>query len=74
MASKDQLRKVADKCSEHKYTSNDERLISSINPSGYVVKSCENCIHFTENHKCDLDLTDKILVNMAMEMDYDEWR
>lgn len=73
MASKEQLRRVAEKCSQHRYTSDDGRLISSINPSGYVEKSCENCIHFTEKHRCDLDLTDEILTNMAMEMDYDEW-
>lgn len=74
MASKDQLRRVAEKCSQHRYTSDDEKLKSSVNPSGYAVKSCENCIHFTREHKCDLDLTDEILTNMAMEMDYDEWR
>jgi len=74
MASKEQLIRVAENCSEHRYTSDDNRLMSSVNSSGYVVRSCENCVHFTEDHKCDLGLTDKILSNMAMEMDYDEWK
>lgn len=74
MASKEQLKRVAEKCSHHRYTSDSDRLKSSINSSGYAEKSCENCIHFTRKHKCSLDLTDEILTNMAMEMDYDEWR
>lgn len=74
MASKEQLRKVANNCSRHRYTFDDERLRSSVNPYGYVEKSCENCIHFTKEHECDIDLVDEILSNLAMELYYDEWK
>lgn len=33
------------------------------------IKSCENCIHFTRDHKCDIDLVDKVLSSLAMELD-----
>lgn len=60
MASKDQLRKVAQNC--HEYTNNvDKSKIKFI--------SCENCNHFTKEGKCDIDLVDKILSSLAMELD-----
>lgn len=74
MASKEQLKKVANNCSRHRYKFDDERLRSSVNSYGYVEKSCENCIHFTKEHKCDINLVDEILSNLAMELDYDEWK
>lgn len=74
MASKEQLRKVAQRCSHHRYIFDDSKLKSSVNDSGYVEKSCENCAHFTSDHKCDIGLTDKILSNMAMEVDYNQWK
>ena len=32
-------------------------------------ESCENCTHFTDEGKCDINLIDKVLSNMAMELD-----
>jgi len=72
MASKEQLKKVAYECSQHEFVE-DASITSSIGTLGRIEKSCENCVHFTKDHKCDIDLTDKILTNMAMELEYKEW-
>jgi len=69
MASKEQLKKVAYRCSKHEFTRNAS-MTSSVGTSGQIEKSCENCVHFTKDHKCDMNLTDEILSNMAMESDY----
>lgn len=71
MASKEQLKKVAYRCSHHEFA-NDASITSSIGTLGRIERSCENCIHFTREHKCDINLTDEILSNMAMELDYKE--
>lgn len=68
MASKDQLRKVAIYCDE--YTPiDDSSLKSEINTTDLNVKSCENCKHFTREGKCNINLVDKVLSNLAMELD-----
>ncbi|MFZ5968221.1 MAG: hypothetical protein ACOYVK_13740 [Bacillota bacterium] len=59
MASRDQLHAVASLCSEFDNVRGNE-MTSAI---GYNV-TCENCRHFTKDHKCDIDLVDEILVNM----------
>ncbi|MGF7059827.1 hypothetical protein [Brassicibacter mesophilus] len=69
MASKEQLKKVAYRCSQHEF-SNNASMTSSIGTLGQIERSCENCVHFTNEHKCDINLTDEILTNMAMELDY----
>jgi len=64
MASKEQLRKIAIYCDS--YTPREKSgLKSQANNSKF--ESCENCIHFTEKGKCDLDLIDKVLSSLAME-------
>lgn len=68
MASKEQLMKVALYCDEYK-TDENSSIQSSVDPCINNMKSCENCTHFTANHKCDINLVDKILSSMAMELD-----
>ncbi|MTI46765.1 hypothetical protein [Sporosalibacterium faouarense] len=65
---KDQLMKVAKSCSQYNFEE-DSSLRSDVSIMGETAKSCENCVHFTAEHKCDIDLIDKILTNMAMELD-----
>lgn len=67
-ASKDQLMKVASNCSHYDFEENTS-LRSDASIMGDKVKSCENCEHFTAEHKCNIDLIDPILSNMAMELD-----
>jgi hypothetical protein len=69
MANKDQLRRVARNCSQYHFSGDDSsRFEAKI--QGETVRSCENCSHFTEDHKCDINLTDRIISNMA-ELDYE---
>lgn len=68
MASKEQLRKVATHCDEYNM-SEDFSVELSSDFSVENIKSCENCIHFTKDHKCDIDLVDKVLSSLAMELD-----
>jgi hypothetical protein len=64
MASKEQLRKIAIYCDS--YTPREKnQLKSQTNDSKF--ESCENCVHFTDTGKCDLDLIDKVLSSLAME-------
>lgn len=67
-ANKDQLMKVAKNCSQYNFEENAS-LRSDASILGETVKSCENCIHFTSEHRCDIDLIDEITTNMAMELD-----
>ncbi|MBC8590038.1 hypothetical protein [Wansuia hejianensis] len=68
MASKDQLRKIAIYCDKYKCKIHDEE-VSLKNISDVEYESCTNCVHFTKEHTCDLDLIDKILSSLAMELD-----
>ncbi|QQY80107.1 hypothetical protein EDD65_10171 [Keratinibaculum paraultunense] len=68
MASKEQLRKIAIYCNS--YAPKYEGILD-ITSSVYEEKyeSCENCTHFTDEGKCDINLIDKVLSSMAMELD-----
>lgn len=67
MASREQLRKIAIYCDEYTLrTDKDEGLKSSIDERH---ESCTNCIHYTENGLCNLDLIDKVLSSLSMEED-----
>lgn len=68
MASKDQLRKVALYCNEYRPVFNSS-VTSQIQNSYEETKSCTNCEHFTSDGKCSIDLVDKILSSLAMELD-----
>lgn len=68
MASKDQLRKVALYCNEYRPVF-ESSISSSVDTSYHETKSCKNCEHFTENGYCDIDLVDKVLSSLAMELD-----
>ncbi|MDF2546624.1 MAG: hypothetical protein K0R93_1522 [Anaerosolibacter sp.] len=59
MASKEQLHAVASLCSEYSPVEG-----SGLTSSAQYPISCENCGHFTKEHKCDIDLVDEILVDM----------
>lgn len=68
MASKEQLRKVALYCDEYNANHNSS-MRSSTDFYNENFKSCENCTHFTEEGLCDIDLVDKVLSSLAMELD-----
>ncbi|NMB28248.1 MAG: hypothetical protein GX987_09395 [Tissierellia bacterium] len=68
MASKEQLRKVAVYCDSY-HLKEDNSLKSSSDVYEQKYKSCENCSHFTKEGKCDIDLVDKVLSSLAMELD-----
>lgn len=64
MASRDQLKQVASRCSHYNY-STEGQLTSSM---GKTISSCMNCSHLKSN-KCELNLTDKILSNLDVKLD-----
>lgn len=65
MESREQLRKIAIYCDEYdRKTSNS--LKSSINVGEF--DSSTNCGHY-HNHKCELDLIDKVLTSLSMDLD-----
>lgn len=68
MASQDQLRKVALYCDKYDCKYHDDE-ISLKNISEVEHQSCTNCVHFSSDHTCDLDLVDKVLSALAMELD-----
>lgn len=68
MPSKDQLRKVAIYCD--KYSNSEDRGELSLRSDiGEKQESCTNCTHFTREHRCELNLINKTLSSMAMELD-----
>lgn len=71
MASKEQLRKIAIYCDSYtpKEDENSLNLYSNINVYDKKFESCENCTHFTKEGKCDIDLIDKVLSSLSMELD-----
>ncbi len=68
MASRDQLRKVALYCNEYRPVF-ESSFSSSLDNSYHETKSCKNCEHFNEDEKCDIDLVDKVLSSLAMELE-----
>ena len=68
MASKEQLRKIAIYCDAYNIKEGHS-LKSSLDNYEEKYKSCENCSHFTKEGKCDIDLVDKVLSSLAMELD-----
>ncbi|MEW8972718.1 MAG: hypothetical protein AB2375_00870 [Tissierellaceae bacterium] len=68
MASKEQLRKIAIYCDEYNCKIHDDE-ISLKNIADVEYESCTNCTHFTQDHRCELNLIDTILSSMAMEQD-----
>ena len=68
MESKDQLNKIAIYCDKYKCKIHDEE-ISLKNIAEVERESCTNCVHFTRDHTCELDLIDKVLSSLAMEQD-----
>ena len=68
MASKEQLRKIAIYCDSYNPDGDDALNISS-NVYAEKYESCENCSHFTDEGECDIDLIDKVLSSLAMELD-----
>lgn len=67
MASGDQLRKIAIYCDEYTTKTNDHgSLVSS---TGEKHESCTNCIHFSLDRLCELNLIDKVLSSLSMEND-----
>lgn len=61
MASREQLRAVAQNCNAYR-SRQDQALHAS---TGAEEVSCENCIHFTEDRQCDIDLVDEILIRIT---------
>lgn len=68
MASKEQLRKIAIYCNSYNPKEENSLNISS-NIYEEKYESCENCSHFTKDGKCDINLIDKVLSSLAMELD-----
>jgi len=68
MASKEQLRKIALYCD--KYNGNNEEKLTLRNSYDELHESCTNCTHYTDKGFCDLDLIDKVLSSMSMELDF----
>lgn len=68
MASKEQLRKIAIYCNSYNPKEENSLNISS-NIYEEKYENCENCSHFTKDGKCDINLIDKVLSSLAMELD-----
>lgn len=69
MASIEQLRKIALWCDKYNSETNREELIMK-NSSEERHESCTNCTHYTREGRCELDLIDKVLSSMSMELDF----
>lgn len=68
MASKEQLRKIALYCDKYnKVRGEDTGLKSS---SHEEFDNCTRCSHYNKEGRCELDLIDKVLSSMAMELDF----
>lgn len=68
MASLEQFRKIATHCTQYnKKTDDNSSLTNSFSLLEY--ESCTNCIHFTVQKYCKLDLIDKVLSSLSMEQD-----
>ncbi len=72
MASKEQLRKIALYCNEYDPSRNNlvsSSLTSSVRAYEDKYENCINCIHYTKEGKCNLNLIDQILSSLSMELD-----
>lgn len=67
MASKDQLRKIAIYCDEYTLKTNDNEGFKNTLDEKY--ESCTNCTHYTREGLCELDLIDKVLSSLSMDLD-----
>ncbi|NLW22146.1 MAG: hypothetical protein GXY88_02645 [Tissierellia bacterium] len=67
MLSKEQWRKIAIHCDSYNPMEKKLDMTSPVYEEKY--ESCENCSHFTEDKRCDLDLMDKVLSSLGMELD-----
>ncbi len=68
MASKEQFEQIASRCSQFK-NAYDGYFKSGMESSLEQEPNCEKCIHFTHDHKCELNLIDEILSNMDVKLD-----
>lgn len=68
MASLEQFRKIAVHCDKYNLDENNASSLKSMNEQKY--ESCTNCTHFTNEHKCELNLIDKVLSSLAMETEF----
>lgn len=64
VANQEQLIKIAMNCSQ--YEPSDNSFTSS---TDIEEPSCEYCTHYTSDKRCNLDLIDRILSSMAMELE-----
>lgn len=64
MASREQFRKIAMYCDE--YSSQGKNQMELKSGDVETRESCLNCRHF-ENHRCELDLIDKVLSSLSMD-------
>ncbi len=67
--SRDQLKKVAERCSRYNPREESQELKSSTASSQDNTESCTNCTHYNNEGRCNLDLIDPILSSLAMETD-----
>jgi len=68
MASKEQLIKVAQHCD--KYHKVRGESAGYTNNSNQGIDNCTRCSHFTKDGLCELDLVDKVLSSLSMELDF----
>lgn len=69
MASLEQLRKIALWCDKYNGET-DKDSLSLKNSVEEKRESCTNCTHYTREGRCELDLIDKVLSSMSMELDF----
>lgn len=68
MASVEQLRKIPLYCDEYTVKSSDDESLKSSTDENH--DSCVKCAHYNEKGLCNLDLIDKVLTSMSMELDF----
>lgn len=68
MASLEQFRKIAVHCDKYNLDEDSSNSLKSMSEQKY--ESCTNCTHFTSEHTCELDLIDKVLSSLAMELEF----
>lgn len=66
MASREQFRKIAIYCDKYNGLKNEDLALRS----GEVDTrdSCTNCSHYNERGRCELDLIDKVLSSLSMDL------
>ena len=63
--SKEMYEEVAERCSAYDYDCKDQK--NGQYKNSYPSKSCLNCIHFSDEEYCRLDLYDPIAHNLNRE-------